>query len=54
MLSTYVDDFTLAGPKDAHDPFWARLTKMIDVELPGPISRVLGRSHVYINARRVA
>lgn len=50
MLSTYVDDFTLAGPKDAHDPFWAKLTKMINVEPTEPISKKLGHSHYYINA----
>ena len=50
MLST-VDDLSLAalaGPKDAHGPFWAKLAKMIRVEPPEPISRVRAR-HVFIN-----
>ena len=38
-LSTYVDDLTLSGPTDAHEAFWAKLTKMINVEPP---SRSLG------------
>ena len=49
MLSTYVDDLTLSGPADAHEAFWAKLTKMINVEPPEPIFRVLGRNHVLID-----
>ena len=49
MLSTYVDDLTLSGPADAHEAFWAKLTKMINVEPPEPIFRVLGRNHVFID-----
>lgn len=26
LLSTYVDDLTLAGPIDQHQPFWEKLT----------------------------
>ena len=40
MLSTYVDDLTLSGPADAHEAFWEKLTKMINVEPPRPIFRV--------------
>ena len=49
MLSTYVDDLTLSGPKDAHEAFWAKLTKMINVEPFEPIFRVLGRTRVFIH-----
>ena len=48
MLSTCVDDLTLSGPADAHEAFWAKLTKMINVEPPDQ-SRVLGRNHVFID-----
>ena len=49
MLSTYVDDLTLSGPADAHEAFWEKLTKLINVEPPKPIFRVLGRNHVFID-----
>ena len=41
MLSTYVDDLTLAGPKESHAPFWKALCGMVDVEPPEPIHRIL-------------
>ena len=46
LLSTYVDDLTLAGPEEAHEPFWAKLTSVVDIEPPEPIYRILGRNHV--------
>ena len=46
MLSTYVDDLTLAGPKESHAPFWKALCGMVDVEPPEPI-RILGRDHLF-------
>ena len=49
MLSTYVDDLTLAGPKESHAPFWKALCGMVDVEIvepPEPIHRILGRDHL--------
>ena len=49
MLSTYVDDLTLSGPADAHEAFCEKLTKLINVEPPEPIFRVLGRNHVFID-----
>ena len=49
MLSTYVDDLTLSGPADAHEAFGEKLTKLINVEPPEPIFRVLGRHHVFID-----
>ena len=45
LLSTYVDDLNLAGPVDHHQKFWDKLTSLVDVELPEPIYRVLGRNH---------
>lgn len=48
MLSTYVDDLTLSGPIEAHQPFWNKLTSLVDVEPPEPIYRILGRNHVTI------
>ena len=47
LLSTYVDDLTLAGPAEQHDAFWQKLTSLVDVEPPEPIYRILGRNHVY-------
>lgn len=46
LLSTYVDDLTLAGPSEQHDAFWAKLTSVVDIEPPEPIYRILGRNHV--------
>ena len=43
---TYADDLTLAGPTEAHEPFWAKLTSVVDIEPPGPIYRILGRNHL--------
>ena len=40
-----MDDLTLAGPVDQHQPFWEKLTSLVDVEPPEPIYRVLGRNH---------
>ena len=48
MLSTYVDDLTLAGPRAAHAPFWEKLCALVNVEPPEPIYRILGRNHVYL------
>ena len=48
MLSTYVDDLTLAGPGAAHAPFWQKLCSLVNVEPPEPIYRILGRNHLYI------
>ena len=47
MLSTYVDELTLAGPKESHAPFWKALCGMVDVEPPEPIHRILGRDHLF-------
>ena len=50
LLSTYVDDLTLSGPQEEHQPFWETLCKVVDVEPPGPVYRILGRNHCIINA----
>ena len=47
MLSTYVDDLTLAGPKESHASFWNALCGLVDVEPPEPIHRILGRDHLF-------
>ena len=49
LLSTYVDDLTLAGPVDQHQKFWEKLTSLVDVEPPEPIYRVLGRNHSIVD-----
>ena len=46
LLSTYVDDLAVAGPTEAHEPFSAKLTSVVDVEAPEPIYRILGHIHV--------
>ena len=53
LLSTYVDDLTLAGPAEQHQPFWEKLTSLVDVEPPEPIYRVLGRNHSIVNLPRI-
>ncbi|CAE7293066.1 GIP [Symbiodinium sp. CCMP2592] len=50
LLSTYVDDLTLSGPQEEHQPFWDALCKVVDVEPPEPVYRILGRNHCTINA----
>ena len=49
LLSTYVDDLTLAGPVARHQPFWEKLTSLVDVEPPEPFYRVLGRNHSIVD-----
>ena len=41
-----MDDLTLSGPTEAHEPFWAKLTSVVDIEPPEPIYRILGRNHL--------
>ena len=50
LLSTYVDDLTLAGPSHLHKDFWEKLTRLVDIEPPEDIYRVLGRNHLLIDA----
>ena len=51
LLSTYVDDLTLSGPQGEHQPFWDALCKVVDVEPPEPVYRILSRNHCIINAQ---
>lgn len=53
LLSTYVDDLTLAGPADQHDAFWSKLTSVVDIEPPEPIYRILGRNHIVSTLNKV-
>ena len=44
LLSTYV------GPSHLHKDFWEKLTRLVDIEPPEDIYRVLGRNHLLIDA----
>jgi hypothetical protein len=50
MLTVYVDDLLLAGPKEAHPPFWDRFSKLVDIEEVTPLGRFLGRSHSLVRS----
>ena len=52
LLSTFVEDLTLAGPTEAHEPFWAKLTSVVDIEPPEPTYRILGRNHLVMPLRQ--
>ena len=43
MLSVYVDDFKMAGPKENLAEGWALLRKHIDMEDPAAATLYLGR-----------
>ena len=48
ILTVYVDDLLLAGPKGNHDIIWDRLrksSKKIDLDPPEVLDRFLGRTH---------
>ena len=45
-LSVYVDDLTLSGPCANRSKFWDVLRKVVQLEDPAPLSKVLGRSHI--------
>ena len=40
-----------SGPQEEHQPFWDALCKVVDVEPPEPVYRILGRNHCIINAQ---
>ena len=47
LMTVYVDDILLAGPKGSHDQVWSSLRKEgIKIEDPENLSRFLGRTHV--------
>ena len=45
LLTGYVDDLLLAGPKGAHAAFWDELRDKVEIEEITPITRFLGRHH---------
>jgi len=45
VLTVYVDDFMLSGPKDAHAAFWKELAKHVEIEDITGLERFLGRHH---------
>ena len=45
MLTVYVDDLLLAGPKGNHKKFWETLSKHADIEEVTSLERFLGRLH---------
>ena len=45
-LTVYVDDLLLSGPSINHDPFWAELSKTVNIEPPAALERFIGRGHV--------
>ncbi len=45
LLSTYVDDLTLAGQVDQRQKVWDKLTSLVDVERPELIYRVFCRKY---------
>lgn len=53
LLAVYVDDFTLSGPAEAHDEFWAKLSQHVDLEPCSELGRVLGRQHAPITSNGV-
>ena len=46
LLTVYVDDLMLSGPKGNHKVFWAELSKRVDLDEPEALNRFLGRTHV--------
>ena len=53
ILIVYVDDLLLSGPAAAHDEFWSRLGKEVNIEPPESIDRYLGRHHAYDEMERL-
>ena len=51
MLSIYVDDFKMSGPKRALKEAWGKLSKKINLEPPTPIGRYLGCNHAIRKGR---
>ena len=45
-LSVYVDDLTFSGPSANHSKCWEVLRKVVQLEDPAPLSKVLGRGHI--------
>ena len=47
LLTIYVDDLMLSGPRANHASFWDALRKQVDIEDPEPLDRFLGRYHEF-------
>jgi hypothetical protein len=46
LLTVYVDDLMLAGPRGSHSSIWEALrAHPIDIDTPEPLTRFLGRTH---------
>ena len=52
LLTVYVDDLLLSGPKGQHEGFWKALSKVINIDPPEQLSRFLGRSHTVLAGER--
>ena len=51
LLSVYVDDFKLAGPRGKLSGMWDRLRKFVDLDPPEPFGQFLGCAHKRFKAR---
>ena len=47
LLTLYVDDIVLSGPRGSQPAFWEELQRHLEIEPPSEVDRVLGRRHVY-------
>ena len=45
MMSTYADDFKMAGPAAEVDAAWEDLRTLISLSDPGPVDSYLGCKH---------
>ena len=43
LLTSYVDDMILSGPRNSHKTFWDELQKHLEIEEPTKVERILGR-----------
>ena len=46
LVTLYVDDMLVSGPRENHTKFWSELGKHLKFEEPQPVNRVLGRNHI--------
>ena len=49
LLTIYVDDLLLSGPKDAHAPFWAKLEEEVNIDPWEKLDRFIGRHHKIVD-----
>ena len=47
LLTVYVDDLLVSGPAVAHQAFWDKLRKQVDVDEVTSLDRFLGRHHKF-------